>query len=438
MIVWGGRNYGTADLNDGAGTASPRTWTPIATAGALAAIARFRGLDRLTDDDVWGVNGTTPLSRGVVRSATNTWTPLTPPPHPPRATPTLQSGWRVRSRLGRLRRSNYLNSGRATSATGVRLPISSTGAPDPRAYRSAVRQASNVIVWGGENGSGPLATGARFTPPRTRGRRSRPPAPSARSSVGGLHGQLMVVWGGQTSSSDALSRGPLQLRAERGRRRRSEADLPPLGAQAVWTGSRMIIGGAWTAVRFQLGRTLRPLTDAWTPTSAERAGSWLQRLLGLDWPANDRLGRRRARRAGSPAEPYDPIADAGGDLDRERARGAPATAVWTGRRMIVWGGRAARSRWRAAASTTRRPIAGLRHRTSGRPKRNTRPSGQLPDDRLGQPRHGVAPSEFGGVYDPRARHVARPSLIGADGRYAHTANWTGDRMLVWAGYDTSR
>lgn len=75
--------------------------------------------------------------------------------------------------------------------------------------------------------------------------------------------------------------------------------------------------------------------------------------------------------------------------------GAPAgrylhTAVWTGKAMIVWGGR----------------VAGMPQVVAS-----------------------------GGLYDPQARTWKPTSTIGAPSpRYLHSAVWTGSKMLIWGGY----
>jgi hypothetical protein len=77
--------------------------------------------------------------------------------------------------------------------------------------------------------------------------------------------------------------------------------------------------------------------------------------------------------------------------------GAPAaryghTAVWTGSRMVVWGG-------------------GYHDGAS------------------------VVPLDTGGIYDPAGDAWTAMTLVGTpDPRLAHTAVWTGRRMVVWGGY----
>jgi N-acetylneuraminic acid mutarotase len=87
---------------------------------------------------------------------------------------------------------------------------------------------------------------------------------------------------------------------------------------------------------------------------------------------------------------YDPV---GNSWSATATAGAPTgrsshTAVWTGTKMIVWGG-----------------VDG--------------------------------PSYFntGGQYDPAGNSWTSTATAGAAARGGHTAVWTGMRMIVWGGYD---
>ncbi|HEV8375103.1 MAG TPA: MopE-related protein, partial [Candidatus Polarisedimenticolia bacterium] len=124
------------------------------------------------------------------------------------------------------------------------------------------------------------------------------------------------------------------------------APAPRIRHTAVWTGSEMIIwggGGPTSSQSLDSGGRYNPATDTWLPTST----------------------------TGSP-----------------RAR-ANHTAVWTGDRMIVWGGGVS---------------------------------------------SGVADLNTGGRYDPQTDSWAPTSTLEAPSpRHAHTAVWTGVRMVVWGG-----
>lgn len=85
---------------------------------------------------------------------------------------------------------------------------------------------------------------------------------------------------------------------------------------------------------------------------------------------------------------WKPLVETGAPVARERH-----TAVWTGTKMIVWGGL-----------------------TSGMP----------------------AVTASGGIYDPKTQSWAPTSMINAPPpRHSHTAVWTGNAMIVWGGYGLS-
>lgn len=63
--------------------------------------------------------------------------------------------------------NTWLNTGgRYNPSTDSWLPTSTTGAPSVRTHHTAVWTGTEMIVWGGFDGSTPVNTGARFTPSR--------------------------------------------------------------------------------------------------------------------------------------------------------------------------------------------------------------------------------------------------------------------------------
>jgi hypothetical protein len=191
-------------------------------------------------------------------------------------------------------------------ATNTWTPLPLAGAPTPRAYHTMVWTGSKAIVWGGGVGTvvgaPPTNTGAIYDPATN--------SWAATSTVGAptprlLHtavwtGSRMIVWGG---SEEGYSPGagtggaydpvtdtwtPLSTSGA--------PDPPRYGHSAVWTGSRMIAWGgcsdyAWPPT-LDTGGIYRPATDSWAPITAAGAPSPRNRL----------------------------------------------TSVWTGSRMVVWGG----------------------------------------------------------------------------------------------------
>jgi hypothetical protein len=161
------------------------------------------------------------------------------------------------------------------------------------------------------------------------------------------------------------------------------------GHTAIWTGSEMIVwgGSGWTIpTYFNTGGRYDPATDTWTPTSTMNAPSarfshtavWTGSKMiiwgGAPTPLTNTGGR------------YDPATDSWtptGMLNAPTAR-RDHTAVWTGTEMIVWG---------------------------GAPLTNT-----------------------GGHYDPATDSWTPTSTLNApDPRAGHTGAWTGSKMIVWGG-----
>jgi N-acetylneuraminic acid mutarotase len=124
------------------------------------------------------------------------------------------------------------------------------------------------------------------------------------------------------------------------------------GHTSVWTGSEMIVwgGGSPNSGLLNGGGRYNPATDSWLPTS---------------------------KSANTPAGRY------------------AHTAVWTGTRMVVWGGEVAQG-------------------------------------------SGTASTDSGGRYDPVTDSWTPTSTVAApQGRRSHTVVWTGSEMIVWGGYDSA-
>src|SRR2546425_3013348 len=108
----------------------------------------------------------------------------------------------------------------------------------------------------------------------------------------------------------------------------------------------MIVWGGYSGLYENTGSVYDPATDTWTPTSTTNVPSgrfghtavWTGSRMVV-WGGNDGLSGPNGINTGSR---YDPAADAW-DPTPTSTTGAPSnryqhTAVWTGSRMIVWGG----------------------------------------------------------------------------------------------------
>ena len=217
-------------------------------------------------------------------------------------------------------------------STNAWSPVATAGAPAAREFATAVWTGSGMIVWGG----------IKF---------NSMAAPTVFNNGG--------IYDPQTNSWRAVST--------------SGAPAARFAHSAVWTGSEMIVWGG----------------DSRMFGFAAPGGLSDQRLAGET---------ERVRQAVIDPGPlnsggiYDPVTDSWRPLSTVNAPSPRAehTAVWTGSRMIVWGGGDAHSN-----------LAG------------------------------------GGLYDPETDTWVRVSSVGEpSARDSHTAVWTGSRMIVWGGFGT--
>ena len=288
-------------------------------------------------------------------------------------------------------------------------PISTAGAPAAHPSQTAVWTGTEMIVWGG----GGSNDGGRYDPaadawtatsttgaPTGRSGHSAVWASAATGSSG-----VMIVWGG-TDSAGVTNRGgrydpatdtwsPIALNGPSAR----------TGHTAVWTGEEMIVWGgddgqfasAGVKAGFKNdGGVYVPGSDTWTKTSIVGAPTarithtavWTGSRM-IVWGGHGEAGGGVYGLLTNTGAQYDPGTNSWSAMSpspllaRERH-----SAVWTGKRMIVWGGRLAVNLF----------------------------------------------YNDGGQYDPSTDTWPRMSDVGAPaGRTDHVASWTGSTMIVWGG-----
>jgi N-acetylneuraminic acid mutarotase len=181
-----------------------------------------------------------------------------------------------------------------TTADGVGswTTTSIVNAPSPRKEATAVWTGTEMLVWGGENGTY-LNTGGRYNPTTDSWQQmSTDNAPGGCSTpVSVWTGQEMLVWCGRLITGEKAGRyNPVTDTWST----MSTVNAPTglSHSTAVWTGTEMIIWGGYGSTYSNRGGRYNPATDTWTATTLT---------------------------------------------------GAPAprvyhTAVWTGSEMIIWGG----------------------------------------------------------------------------------------------------
>jgi N-acetylneuraminic acid mutarotase len=292
----------------------------------------------------------------------------------------------------------FLNTGgRYNPSTDSWTATSTTGAPNGRSFHTAVWTGSEMIVWGGYNGSY-LNTGGRYNPSTDSwAATSIINTPSAR-----LHhtavwtGSQMIVWGGQAQGPVYVNTGGRYNPSTDSWTATSTTGAPSARAfsTAVWTSSEMIAWGGFDGTNVNTGGRYNPGTDTWTATSLTNAPSgrvfhtaiWTGSEM-IVWAGFDGTDVNTGAR-------YDPNTDTWTATSTTNAPGARSdhTAVLdTGGEMIVWGGDVGAS-----------PVTFL----------NT-----------------------GGRYNPSTDSWTATSTTGApSARAFHTAVWTGSQMIVWGGY----
>jgi N-acetylneuraminic acid mutarotase len=355
-------------------------------------------------------------------------------------------------------------------AGDVWYPVSATGMAG-RFHHSAVWTGSEMLIFGGNPNTGPifygadnggLADGGRYNPALDEWL----PISTAGGPVRRLRhaavwtGSVMIVWGGYNG-----------LELNSGGRYNPASDSwaattlsgAPLGRHeltAVWSGSQMIVWGGYdNTATFTFATTgprdggrYDPLTDTWQPTSLtgaptaryEHSAVWTGSRM-IVWGGDDFLAFRNDGFAYDPGgDSWSPIATAGAPEGRHAH-----SAVWTGSSMLVWGGETNRS-FPTPVSTGSQydPGTDTWDDTSltGAPVARSYQRHVWTGTELivwgGTDSGGITagfvfhPLASGGRYNPSLDIWAPLSAVNAPvARYLHSAVWSGLDMLVWGGFE---
>jgi N-acetylneuraminic acid mutarotase len=276
--------------------------------------------------------------------------------------------------------------------------LSPVDAPSDRSGHTAVWTGQEMIVWGGYGSGVYLGSGGRYQPnPQQWTALPTAGAPEGRvGHVAAWTGSRMVVWGGRNSTGLLADGGWYDLSASQWRSLALPSAPPArVDATAVWTGDRLIVwGGEGAAGTLNSGAQL-VFDDQGLP---------------LEW------------RAVSAAEA--PAARTG------------HTAVWTGLRMLVWGGKAGSSLFGDGAAydpiaNTWQPLS-----TSGAPSPRSNHSALWTSTEMvvwgGEDEMGGLAS--GAAYEPTIDQWRTLSSAGnPQARSKAEAVWTGSELLVFGG-----
>jgi N-acetylneuraminic acid mutarotase len=446
MIVWGGQTgQNKYTSTGGAYDPSTDTWSalpPVALSPRAGPTGVWTGREMI----VWGgTNGSTPFGDGArYDPATGLWHAMTTL-HGAGASSSHTTVWTGSEMIvwGGVSYQGFAlgTGGRYNPDTDTWSPVTTTGAPKARHWHTAVWTGRVMIVFGGFSFQTAPDTGGRYDPATDSwqpmaafnsgesylpyfhtsvwtgsrmlvwgndgGRSSYDPDLNRWSTISTTNaaagtqrhtaiwtGDLMIVWGGMSFYLPQIVNTGARYRPSTNTWTPvSVPGVAPAGRYAhaaVWTGSQMVVWGGQADVwsgRADGGR-YDPGLDAWLPISSVNAPSYGGAYNTLTWTGHYAVSYVGSDLT-SPGGRYDPILDRWLPIT---IAGAPQkrsgqTAVWTGSRMIVWGGSSFGS-----------------------------------------------PTNTGGVYDPEANTWTATTRTGApSSRTSHVSFWTGTEMIVWGG-----
>ncbi len=235
--------------------------------------------------------------------------------------------------------------------------------PSARAHAGgiAVWTGREMITWGGGCCGDASKDGAAYDPRANRWR-ALPPSPLAPSQApaAAWDGHELIVVVGPLDPDGrpwpaGLARAAAYDPATRVWRRIAPPPAPRSGASAIWDGREVLLVGGTAAplagrapAPARVGFAYAPASNRWRRLPAMGAGRvgaamvWTGRRL-LVWGGSSTAG------AGAPVTPnrglaYDPGADRWSSLPATPLLGRlDPIAVWTGRSMVVWGGQRPKS-----------------------------------------------------------------------------------------------
>ncbi len=472
MIVWGG--YGTTGRLNSGGRYDPSTdsWKPTSWAsgvpsGRFAHTAIWTGSEMI----VWGgVDASYTNSGGRYRPSTDSWTPTSTQTNVPDGRESHTAIWTGTEMIvwGGSRPDPYGPSGQHIFDTGGRyfpatdswLPTPIGGfAPHGRTGHAAVWTGTLMLVWGGlyynadlENPVSYPILGGRYDPSTNSwtglyGGQNVPVGRAWTSDV--WTGTEMLIWGG-SNASVVNSGGLYNPTTDSWRPTSTGANVPRARSRpsSIWTGTEMIIWGGTVAPSgaTTTGARYKPASDTWVPTSngaiepsarAWHTGVWTGSEL-IVWGGESFDGGFLYFNSGGrylPSTDNWTATSTGTNVPEPRAS---ASAVWTGTRMIIWGGY-------ASGPTLN---TGGRYDPSTDSWQSTSVGAQVPSGRYGHSaiwtgtqmivwggRPTSSTTNTGGRYDPSTDAWTSTST-GTNvpaARYVHTAVWTGTTMVVWGG-----
>ncbi len=229
--------------------------------------------------------------------------------------------------------------------------ISTDGAPTGRRNHTAVWTGKHMIIWGGEGEIDNHRDGAKYDLSSDNWTSMTTElAPAARSHHTALWiGTRMIVWGGWQKSDGGLYDPTTNMWSPV---TSFGAPQPRINHSATWTGNHLIVWGGTSGLGgkgpYNDGGVYNPTRNTWTAITTTRAPS--ARLSHAAVWTGTRLlvwGGWDGSKLFNDGATYDPTIDLWTPISSE---GAPSPrvsprAVWTGARLIVWSGYDGGGRW---------------------------------------------------------------------------------------------
>lgn len=384
MLVWGGSpstDYFGANNPPNHNTLgkvydlATNVWSDMATAPPeFSGTGYVTGVWTGTKMILWAgqFSSANPANAGRYDPATNTWQTVPSIPGDP-ALPTsgyslIWSGTEMIYWGGGDGATQYNVGYRFNPTTDTWTTMTTSGAPDPRFRHVSAWVGSELVIWGGQGASGPpglvyFTNGGRYNPSMdTWTSIGDTGAPAARRFMSGTAaGSQLIVWGGALSSdmesTFKFHKNGGKLNPATGVWTSIVANASPApraGHSMVWTGTEVIVWGGTMSTNtyigfdptFGDGARFNPSTGLWTPLSSTNAptGRWGHSTVWtgtemIVW-GGQRLNASNMNETLNTGARYNPSTDTWTATDTTTAPTARSqhTAVWTGSKMIIWGG----------------------------------------------------------------------------------------------------
>lgn len=215
---------------------------------------------------------------------------------------------------------------------------------------------------------------------------------------------------------------------------------------SVWTGSEVLL---WTGTGLSQGARYDPATDTWQAMTINGEPDPHRRYAAAVWTGTEMVvwggwGFASASDTLATGGAYDPVTDQWRPLNDDGAPSPRAhhTAVWTGERVLVWGGCADFSCGTplgTGAAYDPAADAWTPIQDAGAPGSRGIHTAVWADGEMlvwGGCESFTCPDPYGdgGRYDPDSDSWSPISTVDApEGRYHHATVWSGEEMLVWGG-----